>query len=106
MNIYKKLFAVAVFAATMVGMSQEVAAQNKPVIKSVDFTLPIPKPGQSLFDAREFQFTSAKTEYGDLAPSGEIAVFDLDWIGDFNTTTTGICFSVTDSTTRCVSNLW
>lgn len=92
MNICRKLFAVAVFAATVVGMSQEVAAQNKPVIKSVDFTLPIPKPGQSLFDAREFQFTSAKTEYGDLAPSGEIAVFDLDWIGDFNTNDDGDMF--------------
>ena len=103
MNICRKLFGVAVFAATVVGMSQEVAAQNKPVIKSVDFTLPIPKPGQSLFDAREFQFTSAKTEYGDLAPSGEIASIGL---AISTRTTTEICFSVTDSTIRCVSNLW
>ena len=79
-------------AATMVLPVTNASAQNKPVIKSVDFTLPIPKPGESLFDAREFQFTSAKTEYGDLAPSGEIAVFDLDWIGDFNTNDDGDMF--------------
>ena len=58
----------------MLSAAADASAQNKPVIKSVDFTLPIPKPGESLFDAREFQFTSAKTEYGDLAPSWEIAV--------------------------------
>lgn len=67
-------------------------AQKKPVIKSVDMTIPIPKPGESLFDAREFQLTSAKTEYGDLAADGEISVAELDWIGDFNTNDDGDMF--------------
>ena len=58
-------------------------AQGKPKIKSVDLTLPVPAPGTSLFDAREYQFTSAKTEFGDLASTGGITVHDLDWIGDF-----------------------
>lgn len=58
-------------------------AQSKPKIKSVDLTIPVPTPGASLFDAREYQLTSAKTEYGDLAPSGGITVQELDWIGDF-----------------------
>lgn len=58
-------------------------AQGKPKIKSVDLTLPVPAPGTSLFDAREYQFTSAKTEFGDLAATGGITVHDLDWIGDF-----------------------
>jgi len=58
-------------------------AQSKPKIKSVDLTLPVPSPGTSLFDAREYQFTSARTEYGDLATTGGITVQELDWIGDF-----------------------
>jgi len=61
----------------------EGLAQSKPKIKSVDITLPVPAPGASLFDAREYQLISAKTEYGDLAPSRGIAVQQLDWIGDF-----------------------
>ena len=60
-----------------------VLAQNKPKIKSIDFTIPVPQPGASLFDAREFQFSSAVTEYGDLAASGDISIMDLDWIGAF-----------------------
>lgn len=59
------------------------AAQNKPKIKSVDLTIKVPTPGTSLFDAREYQLTSAKTAFGDLAPSGDIRVMELDWIGDF-----------------------
>ena len=61
----------------------EGLAQSKPKIKSVDITLPVPAPGVSLFDAREYQLISAKTEYGDLAPTGGIKVQSLDWIGDF-----------------------
>ena len=68
-----------------------VHAQN-PKIKSVDLTLPIPAPGMSLFDARELQFTSAKTEFGDLAQSKGITVFDLDWVGDFRETDDGDMF--------------
>ncbi len=67
-------------------------AQSKPKIKSVDLTLPVPTPGMSLFDAREFQLTSAKTEYGDLAASGGIRVQLLDWIGDFRETDDGDMF--------------
>ena len=59
------------------------AAQNKPKIKSVDLTIKVPTPGTSLFDAREYQLTSAKTAFGDLAHSGDIRVMELDWIGDF-----------------------
>ncbi len=70
----------------------DAPAQNKPVIKSVDLTLPIPEPGESLSDAREYKLTSAKTEYGDLAPSGEIAVYELDWVGDFKTDDDGRMF--------------
>ncbi len=69
-----------------------VSAQNKPKIKSVDLTLPVPTPGMSLFDAREFQFTSADTEYGDLAKTGGIRVQSLDWIGDFRTDDDGDMF--------------
>ena len=69
-----------------------VQAQNKPKIKSVDLELPIPTPGMSLFDARELQFTSAKTEFGDLAQSRGITVFDLDWVGDFRETDDGDMF--------------
>lgn len=43
-------------------------AQSKPKIKSVDLTIPVPTPGTSLFDAREYQIISAMTEFGDLAP--------------------------------------
>lgn len=67
-------------------------AQNRPKIKSVDLTLPVPTPGMSLFDAREMQFTSAKTEFGDLAPTGGIRVFELDWVGDFRETDDGDMF--------------
>ena len=59
------------------------SAQSKPKIKSVDFTIQVPTPGMSLFDAREMQFTSAKTEFGDLAATGGIQVQEIDWIGDF-----------------------
>lgn len=59
------------------------SAQSKPKIKSVDFTIQVPTPGMSLFDAREIQFTSAKTEFGDLAATGGIQVQEIDWIGDF-----------------------
>ncbi len=69
-----------------------VSAQNKPKIKSVDLTLPVPTPGMSLFDAREFQLTSADTEYGDLAKTGGIRVQSLDWIGDFRTDDDGDMF--------------
>ena len=58
-------------------------AQSKPKIKSVDLTIPVPTPGTSLFDAREYQIISAMTEFGDLAPSGEITMQEIDWIGDF-----------------------
>lgn len=59
------------------------SAQSKPKIKSVDFTIQVPTPGMSLFDAREMQFTSAKTEFGDLAATGGIQIQEIDWIGDF-----------------------
>lgn len=59
------------------------SAQSKPKIKSVDFTIQVPTPGMSLFDACEMQFTSAKTEFGDLAATGGIQIQEIDWIGDF-----------------------
>ncbi len=67
-------------------------AQNKPKIKSVDLVIPVPEPGMSLFDARELQFTAAKTEYGDLAADGGIRVQQLDWLGDFRETDDGDMF--------------
>ncbi len=90
MNI--KTISLIILSAAMTLPVTNAPAQNKPVIKSVDLTLPIPKPGESLFDAREYKLTSAKTEYGDLAPSGEIAVYELDWTGDFRTDDDGGMF--------------
>ena len=58
-------------------------AQDKPKIKSIDLVIPVPKPGTDLFDAREVQPTSATTEYGDLAPTGDIQLMEADYIGDF-----------------------
>lgn len=77
----KRLVLLLLFAGLLLPMCG--LAQNKPKIKSVDFTIQIPTPGMSLFDAREFQFTSAKTEFGELSKTGEIQVCSLDWIGDF-----------------------
>ena len=59
------------------------SAQDKPKIKSIDLVIPVPKPGTDLFDAREVQPTSATTEYGDLAPTGDIQIVEADYIGDF-----------------------
>ena len=58
-------------------------AQDKPKIKSIDLVIPVPKPGTDLCDAREVQPTSATTEYGDLAPTGDIQLMEADYIGDF-----------------------
>lgn len=58
-------------------------AQDKPKIKSIDLVIPVPKPGTDLWDAREVQPTSATTEYGDLAPTGDIQLMEADYIGDF-----------------------
>lgn len=58
-------------------------AQDKPKIKSIDLVIPVPKPGTDLWDAREVQPTSATTEYGDLAPTGDIRLMEADYIGDF-----------------------
>ena len=59
------------------------SAQDKPKIKSIDLVIPVPKPGTDLWDAREVQPTSATTEYGDLAPTGDIQLVEADYIGDF-----------------------
>lgn len=59
------------------------SAQDKPKVKSVDLTIPVPTPGMTLEEAREFQLKSAKTEFGDLAATGDITVSSLDWDGDF-----------------------
>ena len=59
------------------------SAQDKPKIKSIDLVIPVPKPGTDLWDAREVQPTSATTEYGDLAPTGDIQIVEADYIGDF-----------------------
>lgn len=59
------------------------SAQDKPKIKSIDLVIPVPKPGTDLWDAREVQPTSATTEYGDLAPTGDIQLMEADYIGDF-----------------------
>ena len=73
-------------------MPMATSAQNKPKVKSVDLTIPVPEPGMSLFDAREFQLISAKTEYGDLAATGDIAVASLDFQGDFTEADDGDMF--------------
>ena len=50
------------------------SAQDKPKVKSVDLTIPVPTPGMTLEEAREFQLKSA---------TGDITVSSLDWDGDF-----------------------
>ena len=77
----KKILFLLSVAALLLPLDS--SAQSKPKIKSVDFTIQVPTPGMSLFDAREMQFTSAKTEFGDLAATGGIQVQEIDWIGDF-----------------------
>ena len=77
----KKILFLLSVAALLLPLDS--SAQSKPKIKSVDFTIQVPTPGMSLFDAREMQFTSAKTEFGDLAATGGIQVQESDWIGDF-----------------------
>lgn len=89
--LMKKSVMLLAFAA-MLMLPVDGGAQNRPKIKSVDLTLPVPTPGMSRFDACEMQFTSAKTEFGDLAPSGGIQVFSLDWVGDFNAADDGDMF--------------
>lgn len=78
-----------ILVAALLMLPLGILAQNKPKIKSVDLTLPIPTPGMSRYDAQELKFTSAKTEYGDLAPTGGIVVYALDWVGDFRETDDG-----------------
>ena len=77
----KKILFLLSVAALLLPLDS--SAQSKPKIKSVDFTIQVPTPGMSLFDAREMQFTSAKTEFGDLAATGGIQIQEIDWIGDF-----------------------
>ena len=90
MRTMKRTFLLFLLSALLLPLGG--LAQNKPKIKSVDLVIPVPEPGMSLFDARELQFTAAKTEYGDLAASGGIRVQQLDWLGDFRETDGGGMF--------------
>lgn len=78
--------------AALLALPVSGIAQNRPKIKSVDLTLEVPAPGMSMYDAQEMQFTSAKTEFGDLAPTGGIQVYSLDWVGDFREADDGDMF--------------
>ncbi len=75
------IFMLSVVAVLLMPIALQ--AQTKPKIKSVELTVPVPSPGMSLFDALEWQLTSAKTEFGDLAATGDISIMEIDWIGDF-----------------------
>ena len=83
---------ISVLSVVAMLMPILASAQSKPKVKSVDLTIPVPKPGMSLFDAREFQLISANTEYGDLATTGDIAVASLDFEGDFKENDDGDMF--------------
>ncbi len=90
----KKILAITL-ALTVAILAPDVATaanNTKPKIKSMDLTLPVPTPGSTLEAAREAKLTSAKTQYGDLAPSGEISINSIDWIGEFKEDNEGNMF--------------
>ena len=80
---------VFMLAMAVLLLPQFSSAQNKPKIKSVDLVIPVPTPGMTREKAQTFQLTSAKTEYGDLAATGDITIQSLDWTGDFEDTDDG-----------------
>ena len=100
----KKILFLLSVAALLLPLDS--SAQSKPKIKSVDFTIQVPTPGMSLFDAREMQFTSAKTEFGDLAATGGIQVRRLTGSGISARMMKGTCSSRTGSYTRPGSSSW